>query len=90
MKVAALPALLLTSAVNYGVSNAKITSSTTSSKLLSYLSSAQSALNAGNHTLAKSYLASFVSYAQGQSGVTINAAYAALLVAWANDLISRL
>jgi hypothetical protein len=80
----------LTTSVNDGVTNKLITSTTTSSKLLSYLSSAQSALNAGDHTTAKSYLASFVSLAQAQSGVTINAVYAALLVAWANDLISRL
>jgi hypothetical protein len=48
------------------------------------------ALNAGNHTSAKSYLASFVSLVQSQSGVSITAAYAALLVSWANDLIARL
>jgi hypothetical protein len=80
----------LTKAVNDGVSSAKITSSATSSQLLSYLSSAQAALNANNHTSAKSYLASFVSLVQAQSGVSINAAYAALLVSWAQDLIGRL
>jgi hypothetical protein len=80
----------LGTAVNDGVTGAKITSTTTASQLLSYLSSAQAALNANNHTAAKSYLASFVSLVQAQSGVTINAAYAALLVGWANDLISRL
>ncbi|HUZ86726.1 MAG TPA: hypothetical protein VNF26_07195, partial [Candidatus Baltobacterales bacterium] len=62
-----------------------------SSQLLSYLSSAQSALNAGNHTVAKSYLASFVTLVQQQNGLnTINAAHAALLIGWANDLINRL
>jgi hypothetical protein len=80
----------LTTAVNDGRTANKITSSTTSSQLLSYLSSAQAALNANNHTLAKSYLASFVSYAQAQSGTTITAAYATLLIGWANDLIARL
>ncbi len=80
----------LAKAVNDGVAAARITSSTTSSQLLSYLSSAQSALNANNHVLAKTYLASFVSLVQAQSGVTINAAYAALLVSWAQDLIGRL
>jgi hypothetical protein len=80
----------LTKAVNDGVTAARITSTTTSSQLLSYLSSAQSALNANNHVLAKTYLASFVSLVQAQSGVTINAAYAALLVSWAQDLIGRL
>jgi len=80
----------LTKAVNDGVTAKKITSTTISSQLLSYLSSAQTALNAGNHTSAKNYLASFVSLVTAQSGVTINAAYASLLVAWANDLIARL
>jgi len=56
----------------------------------SYLSSAQAALNANNHTSAKSYLASFVSLVTAQSGVTINAAYATRLISWANDLIARL
>jgi FIMAH domain-containing protein len=80
----------LTTAVNDGVTTSKITSTTVATQLKAYLSSAQNALNAGNHTLAKSYLASFVSLVQQQSGVTINAAYAALLAGWANDLISRL
>ena len=80
----------LTTAVNDGVTAAKITSSTTSSQLLSYLSSAQAALTANNHVSAKSYLASFVSLDQAQSGLTVNAAYSALLAGWANELISRL
>jgi len=80
----------LTKAVNDGVSSAKITSSATSSQLLSYLSSAQAALTANNHASATSYLASFVSLVTAQSGVTINAAYATLLIGWANDLIARL
>jgi len=80
----------LTTAVNDGVTASNITSGTVSSQLLSYLSSAQSALNAGNYTSAKSYLASFVTLVQAQSGVSINAAYAALLAGWANDLIGRL
>ena len=71
-------------------SQSKITSSTTSAQLLSYLTSAQNALNAGNHTLAKSYLASFVSYVQAQAGVTVVKPNDALLTAWANDLIARL
>jgi hypothetical protein len=80
----------LTTAVNDGARAGKITSSVTSSQLLSYLSSAQAALNANNHASAKTYLASFVSLAQAQSGLTINAGYAALLAGWANDLIARL
>ncbi|HYR53666.1 MAG TPA: hypothetical protein VEQ13_01985, partial [Methylomirabilota bacterium] len=80
----------LITAVNDGVTHLQITSSTVATQLKAYLSSAQSALTAGNHTAAKSYLASFVTYVQQQSGITINAAYAALLVGWAQDLISRL
>jgi hypothetical protein len=79
----------LTTAVTDGVTRAQITSAA-ATQLNSYLSSAQAALTANNHTSAKTYLASFVTYAQAQSGTTINAAYAALLVAWANDLIARL
>ncbi len=80
----------LTTAVNDGSKSAKITSSTVATQLLSYLASAQNALNAGNHTSAKSYLASFVGLVQSQSGVSISSAYATLLINWANDLISRL
>jgi len=79
----------LTTAVNDGVTAGKITSSTLATQLNGYLSSAQTALNAGNHTAAKAYLASFVSAVNG-AGTSISAAYAALLVAWANDLIGRL
>jgi hypothetical protein len=80
----------LTTSVNDGAKTSQITSSTTSSQLLSYLNSALAALYAGSHANAKTYLASFASYAQAQSGMTISAAYAALLAGWANDLISRL
>jgi hypothetical protein len=80
----------LTTAVNDGFRNGLITSSVTASKLLALLQLAQNALNAGNHTQAKSYLSSFVSVVQQQSGKTITTAYANLLIGWANDLISRL
>jgi hypothetical protein len=80
----------LTTAVNDGVTAAKITSSSVATQLKSYLTSAQAALNANNHASAKTYLASFVSLVTAQNGVTINAAYAALLIGWANDLIGRL
>ncbi|HEX9364911.1 MAG TPA: hypothetical protein VGA47_14140, partial [Candidatus Dormibacteraeota bacterium] len=80
----------LTAAVNDGVKSAKITSSVTSSKLLSLLSLAQAALNAGNVSQAKTYLSAFVSLCQQQSGKTIIAAYATSLINWSNDLIARL
>ncbi|HLZ94098.1 MAG TPA: hypothetical protein VKT20_02055 [Candidatus Dormibacteraeota bacterium] len=80
----------LTTAVNDGVTNELITSSTVANQLLSYLASAAKAIQAGKYSTAQSYLQQFVSLVQQQSGVTINAAYAALLAGWANDLISRL
>jgi len=80
----------LTQAVNDLRTANKITSSTTSAQLLSYLSSAQAALTAGNNALAKSYLAAFVTYVNAQAGVTIVSPNDALLAGWANDLISRL
>ena len=80
----------LTTAVNDGLTAGKITSSTVATQLKGYLTSAAAALALNNHASAKSYLTSFASLAQAQSGSTINAAYAALLVAWANDLIARL
>ncbi|TMC67910.1 MAG: hypothetical protein E6J13_15660 [Chloroflexi bacterium] len=80
----------LATAVNDGVKSGKITSSVTSSKLLTLLSLAQNALNAGNVSQAKTYLNSFVSVCQQQSGKTITAAYATSLINWSNDLIGRL
>ncbi len=80
----------LTTAVNDGVTNKLITSSTMANQLLSYLSSASKAISAGKYSTAQSYLQQFVSLVQQQSGVTINAAYAALLISWANDLIGGL
>jgi Ca2+-binding RTX toxin-like protein len=80
----------LTAAVNDGVKSGKITSSVTSSKLLTLLSLAQNALNAGNVSQAKTYLNSFISLCQQQSGKTITAAYATSLINWSSDLIARL
>ena len=80
----------LATAVNDGVKSGKVTSSVTSSKLLTLLSLAQNALNAGNVSQAKTYLNSFVSVCQQQSGKTITAAYATSLINWSNDLIGRL
>ena len=67
-----------------------VSSTTTTSQLQSYIASAQAAYSAGNKALAQSYLASFVTYVQSQSGSTIKAAYAALLIGWARDLSARL
>jgi hypothetical protein len=80
----------MTTAVNDLRAQSKITSSTTSNQLLSYLTSAQNALTAGNNALAKSYLASFAGYAQAQAGLTIVSPNDVLLAGWANDLIGRL
>jgi hypothetical protein len=59
-------------------------------RLVSILQSVQTYLNAGSVTAAKNQLTYFVSYVQSQSGVGINATYAARLINWANDLKSRL
>ncbi|HET7466406.1 MAG TPA: hypothetical protein VFL29_07050 [Candidatus Dormibacteraeota bacterium] len=80
----------LTTAVNDGRAAGKITSSTTQTQLLSYLSSAQSALNLNNHASAKTSLASFVSLDQAQSSITVFPPYDSLLAGWANDLIATL
>jgi Ca2+-binding RTX toxin-like protein len=80
----------LYTAVSDGVTRGQVTSSSVASQLQSDLQSAQAALFAGNHTSAKSYLATFVTQVQTGSGTTINAAYASLLVNWAQDLIARL
>jgi hypothetical protein len=77
----------LQAAVTYGVSSGYITSSSVASSMQSYLSAAQTALNANNHTLAKSDLASFVTQAGNKA---VSSAYSTLLKGWANDLSSTL
>jgi hypothetical protein len=78
----------LVNAVNYGVSRLLV-SSTIQSSLLATLQSAQTALNGGLNTSAKSYLNSFVTQVQG-AGTKIIASYASLLVGWTQDLVARL
>jgi hypothetical protein len=80
----------LTSAVKDGVTRKLVTSSATATQLLSYLSDAQKAIQSGKIAQAKSSLNLFVNYVKQQGGKTIDSAYAALLIGWANDLISRL
>ncbi|HEY6053457.1 MAG TPA: hypothetical protein VIU86_05970, partial [Gaiellaceae bacterium] len=72
----------LVAAVNDGAARGKITS-TTQSTLVSQLKSAMS----GNSAHAK--LPGVITTVQQQSGKTIDAAYAALLLSWANDLYAR-
>jgi hypothetical protein len=79
----------LITAVADGIVRGQIASAV-ATQLTGPLNSAQNALKAGNTAAAKSYLANFVTAVQAQSGTGVNAAYAALLVGWANDLISRL
>jgi hypothetical protein len=79
----------LQNAVNYGATTGLMTSATKTS-LLAKLASAQSALAAGDVTSAKSYLSSFVTTVNGTSSTNLNAAFGALLVNWAQDLINRL
>jgi len=72
----------LIDAVNQGVARGKITSAQGAS-LVTQLQSATG-------SSAKSKLTKLISQVQSQSGVSIDAGYAALLVNWANDLITRL
>ncbi|MGH2998422.1 MAG: beta strand repeat-containing protein, partial [Gaiellaceae bacterium] len=72
----------LVNAVNDGVARGYITQATASS----LISTLQSAMK-GNSAHAK--LPGFISAVQSASGKTINAAYATLLLSWANDLLSR-
>ena len=72
----------LVKAVNDGVSRGYITQAT-ANNLIAILQSAMS----GNSAHAK--LPSFISAVQSASGKTIAAAYATLLLSWANDLLSR-
>jgi hypothetical protein len=72
----------LVNAVNDGVARGYITAATASS----LISTLQSAMK-GNSAHAK--LPGFISAVQSASGKTISAAYATLLLSWANDLLSR-
>ncbi|HEY2541514.1 MAG TPA: hypothetical protein VGH92_00530, partial [Gaiellaceae bacterium] len=72
----------LVNAVNDGVARGYIASATASS----LIATLQSAMN-GNSAHAK--LPVFISAVQSASGKTITAAYATLLLSWANDLLSR-
>src|SRR5439155_10960056 len=76
-------------AVNQGA-KAGLINALAQPRLVSILQSVQTYLNAGNVTAAKNQLTYFVSYVQSQSGVGINATYAARLINWANDLKARL
>jgi hypothetical protein len=79
----------LISAVDQGAQRGLITS-TEQIQLDGILNSAQSYLKKGNVAAAKSMLSYFISSVQSQSGRSINAAYAARLVNWAQDLYNRL
>jgi hypothetical protein len=79
----------LISAVNDGVSTGKIAPQQ-QSPLNSKLTLAQTAIAQGNYAAAKDRLQEFIGLVVSQSGKKIDAAYAALLIAWANDLIARL
>lgn len=79
----------LQSAVSDGVSRGLINGSL-SSTLNTKLSSAQAALNRGDRNTARNHLTSFINTVNQNAGKKIDAAYAALLLNWANDLMSRL
>jgi hypothetical protein len=75
--------------VDQGAQRGLITS-TEQIQLDGILNSVQSYLTKGNVAAAKSMLSYFISSVQSQSGRSINAAYAARLVNWAQDLYNRL
>jgi hypothetical protein len=77
----------LVNAVNYGASNGLIPSAAKTT-LLATLSSAQAALTAGNATLEKTYLNTFITQVK-TANLKIVASYATLLANWTTDLISR-
>ncbi|HEY6052337.1 MAG TPA: hypothetical protein VIU86_00325 [Gaiellaceae bacterium] len=64
-------------------------SSSLAKQLTSSLQTAADALAAGNSARAKTALTTFVGQVQGASSKAIDAAYAALLLSWANDLYAR-
>jgi len=76
-------------AVNQGVAAAKITSKV-GNNLVGMLNTVQAAINAGNNAAAKAALNNYMAYVNSQSGTGITAAYATLLVNWAQDLYNRL
>ena len=79
----------LMNAIDDGVSSGKIAGQM-QTPLDAKLRAALAAIAAGNNALAKSLLESFVSQVAAQSGKKIDAGYAATLIAWASDLLSRL
>ena len=68
----------------------KLVDSSVSSTLNSKLGSAQAAINRGDKNTARQHLQSFISNVEQNAGKKIDAAYAALLLNWANDILSRL
>ena len=78
----------LINAFNDGVANGKIAGNQTAQ--MNKLQAAQAAMQRGDRTSTRQALNAFVNQVQAQSGKSIDAAYATLLVSWANDLISRI
>jgi hypothetical protein len=79
----------LLNAVAYGRAHGLVSSSQ-QNQLTSILQSAQTALASGDSATAKTRLNSFVTQVQSQSGTGIDAAFAARLVNWTQDLIAHL
>jgi hypothetical protein len=79
----------LVNAVNQGVAAGKVAVQM-QTPLNAKLQAALAAISRGQNAVAKSLLQSFISQVSAQSGKQIDAAYAAMLVGWATDLLSRL
>jgi hypothetical protein len=77
----------LINAFNDGVAQGKITGNQTAQ--MNKLQAAQAAMQRGDRTSTRQALNAFINQVQAQSGKSIDAGYAALLISWANDLISR-
>jgi hypothetical protein len=68
----------------------KLVDNSVASTLITKLKSAQAAIDRGNAGTARQHLESFMASVAANAGKKIDAAYAALLLNWANDLLSRL
>ena len=59
-------------------------------QLTTQLQGIQSSINRGIITSAKGQLNTFINTVRSQSGYGVKAAYASLLMSWAQDLLARL
>jgi hypothetical protein len=75
-------------AFNDGIAQGKITGNQVAT--LNKLQAAQAAMQRGDRASAKTALSTFINQVQSQLGKGIDPTYGNRLIAWANDLMSRL